>query len=79
MTGTGHEDAFSPTRLSARCGFSQGTFVGRRGNGRDAPKTALRRGTLRLPSSTRSGRLSGYGRSRERGLVLMSSSPGGRW
>ena len=33
----GHEDAFSRPRLSARCRFSQGTFAGKWGNGRDAP------------------------------------------
>src|ERR1700747_1619578 len=34
---SGHEDAFPRPRLSARCRFSQGTFAGKRGNGRDAP------------------------------------------
>jgi hypothetical protein len=34
MTAVGHEDAFPPPRLSARCRFSQGTFTGTRGNGR---------------------------------------------
>ena len=38
----GHEGAFPPPRLSARCRFSQGTFAGRRGNGRGAPKPAVR-------------------------------------
>ena len=33
----GHEDAFPRPSLSARCRFSQGTFAGTRGNGRDAP------------------------------------------
>jgi hypothetical protein len=33
----GHEDAFPRPRLSARCWFSQGTFAGTWGNGRDAP------------------------------------------
>jgi hypothetical protein len=33
----GHVDAFPRPRLSARCRFSQGTFAGTRGNGRDAP------------------------------------------
>src|SRR5207302_1159922 len=37
MTQMGHEDAFPRPRLSARCQFSQGTFAGTRGNGRDAP------------------------------------------
>ena len=35
--GMGHEDAFPPSRLSVRCGFSQGTFAETHGNGRDAP------------------------------------------
>src|ERR1700739_3280875 len=39
----GHEDAFPRPRLSARCRFSQGTFAGTRGNGRDAPKPDTRR------------------------------------
>jgi hypothetical protein len=33
----GQQDAFPRPRLSARCRFSQGTFAGTRGNGRDAP------------------------------------------
>jgi hypothetical protein len=33
----GHEDAFPRPRLSVRCRFSQGTFAGTLGNGRDAP------------------------------------------
>jgi len=37
----GHEDAFPPPRLSVRCRFSQGTFAGTRGNGRDAPIPAV--------------------------------------
>jgi len=36
-TGMGHEDAFPRPRLSARYRFSQRTFAGPRGNGRDAP------------------------------------------
>ena len=39
----GHEDAFPRPRLSARCWFSQGTFAGTWGNGRDAPKSAVDR------------------------------------
>ena len=38
----GHEDAFPRPRLSARCRYSQGTFAGTRGNGRDAPIPDLR-------------------------------------
>jgi hypothetical protein len=41
MAGMGHEDAFPRRRLSARCRFSQETFAGTRGNGRDAPKPAI--------------------------------------
>jgi hypothetical protein len=37
----GHEDAFPRPRLNARCRFSQGTFAGTRGNGRDAPLPAI--------------------------------------
>jgi hypothetical protein len=37
-----HEERFPPPRLSARCRFSQGTFAGMRGNGRDAPEAAIR-------------------------------------
>jgi hypothetical protein len=38
MSLKGHEDAFPSPGLSARCRFSQRTFAGTRGNGRDAPK-----------------------------------------
>jgi hypothetical protein len=38
---SGHEDAFPRPRLSARNRFSQGTFAGTRGNGRDAPLPAI--------------------------------------
>ena len=41
MTGTGHENAFPRPRLSARYRFSQRTFAGTRGNGRDAPIPAV--------------------------------------
>ena len=43
MAGMGHEDAFPRPRLSARCRFSQGTFAGTRGNGRDAHPRLLTR------------------------------------
>ena len=33
----GHEDAFPRPRANGRCRFSEGTFAGTRGNGRDAP------------------------------------------
>src|SRR5271167_4558524 len=42
MTHLGHEDAFLRPKLSARCRFSQGTFAGTWGNGRDAPKATIR-------------------------------------
>ena len=42
MAGKGHEDAFPPSRLNARCEFSQKTFAGTRVNGREAPKTVFR-------------------------------------
>ena len=37
MTGTGHEERFPATRLSARCGFRKETIAETRCNGRDAP------------------------------------------
>jgi hypothetical protein len=40
-SGLGHEDAFPRPRLSDRCRFSQGTFAGTRGNGRDAPEAVV--------------------------------------
>jgi hypothetical protein len=40
MTATGHQDAFPRPRLSARGRFSQRTFAGTWGNGRDAPSGA---------------------------------------
>ncbi len=42
MTGSGHEDQFPLPTLNARCRFSQGTFAGTQGNGRDAPIPAVR-------------------------------------
>jgi hypothetical protein len=48
----GHEDAFPRSRLSARCRFSQGTFAGTRGNGRDAPIPAIRRTAIEPPVPT---------------------------
>ena len=38
----GHEDPFPARRLSARYVIRQETFAGTHGNGRDAPKPALR-------------------------------------
>ena len=67
MAGMGHEDAFPRPRLSARCRFSQRTFAGPRGNGRDAPTTVIRRAASNRPVSiTRS-------RHRSRGLTLHPS------
>ena len=43
MTAWGHEERFPPSRLSARCRFSQRIFAGTRGNGREAPSPAIRR------------------------------------
>jgi len=37
-----HQDAFLRPRLNARCRFSQETFAGTRGNGRDAPEAVVR-------------------------------------
>jgi hypothetical protein len=52
----GHEDAFPRPRLSACCRFSQGTFAGTRGNGRDAPIAAICERRIELAGSTLSGR-----------------------
>jgi hypothetical protein len=43
MAEKGHQDAFLPPRLSARYRFSQETFAGTRGNGRNAPRAAILR------------------------------------
>ena len=56
MAGKGHENAFPPPRLSARCQFSQGTFAGTRGNGGNAPYAAIREDTIERLNSTHSGR-----------------------
>jgi hypothetical protein len=42
LWGGWHEDALPRPRLSARYRFSQGTFAGSRGNGRNAPIPAVR-------------------------------------
>ena len=57
VTGLGHEDAFPQPRLSARYRFSQGTFAGTRGNGRDAPIPADRGVTIEALESTLSSPL----------------------
>jgi hypothetical protein len=46
MAASGHEDAFPRPRLSARCRFSQGTFAGTWGNGRDAPIAVTREASV---------------------------------
>src|SRR6266851_6097928 len=56
----GHEERFPPPTLSGRRRFSQGTFAGTRGNGRDAPIPAVRMttGSARVdpkPTSTAAG------------------------
>jgi hypothetical protein len=43
MAVEGHEEQCSPPTLSARYVIRQETFAGTHGNGRDAPKTAVRR------------------------------------
>ena len=37
VTALGHEERFPPSSLNGSCRFSQGTFAGTHGNGRDAP------------------------------------------
>jgi hypothetical protein len=56
MAGLGHEDAFPRPRLSGRCRFSQGTFAGVHGNGRNAPKAAIYIRGIDLAGPTRSCR-----------------------
>jgi hypothetical protein len=51
MAGKGHEDAFPRPRLSARCRFSQGTFAGTLGNGRDALIAAVPEATIELAAA----------------------------
>src|SRR5690349_9586025 len=41
MTAQGHQDAFAPPRLSARCRFGQRPLAGTWGNGHHAPKPDL--------------------------------------
>ena len=52
-----HEERFPPPRLSARCRFSQGTFAGMRGNGRDAPSAVIPALAPERGGSTQSGSL----------------------
>ena len=42
MPAMGHFRPFPPPRPSGRCPFSQGTFAGTLGKGRDAPVSAVR-------------------------------------
>ena len=51
MAGMGHEDAFLRPRLNARYRFSKGTLAGTRGNGREAPLTAILLGWIKPPRS----------------------------
>jgi hypothetical protein len=44
VTGTGHEERFPATRLSARCGFRKETIAETRCNGRDAPIPVVHEG-----------------------------------
>jgi len=41
MAGVGHGPTLLSTEASGRCRFSQATFVGAHGNGRDAPIPAV--------------------------------------
>ena len=50
MTGMGQFDSFPQPRLSARCWFSQRTFVGTQGDGREAPLAVTRRCGTDCPS-----------------------------
>jgi hypothetical protein len=50
----GHEDQLPIPKLSDRYRFSHGTFGRTRGNGRDAPISAVR--GIRRPRSLRAGR-----------------------
>ena len=66
----GREYAFPPPRLSACCRFSQGTFAGVRGNGRDAPGAVVG-SPLIMPASRSFGARSRYIR-RLVGLAFLS-------
>jgi len=52
---SGAEDQFPPPRASVQCRFSQRTFAGTRGNGREAPIPAVPRTAIEPPESTHSG------------------------
>jgi hypothetical protein len=71
-----HEERFPPPRLSARCRFSQGTFAGMRGNGRDAPLAAIRRNEDKTTGPTDSGHSSRYEERPDRQSVLVPAPHG---
>ena len=48
-SGSGHEERFPPPRLSGRYRFSQATFAGAHGNGRDAPIPVIREAAIEPP------------------------------
>jgi hypothetical protein len=52
--GMGHEDQFPLRRLTARSVIRKRTVAATRGNGRDAPKTAVRQGGEIAPASIQS-------------------------
>jgi hypothetical protein len=54
MAAQGHQGAFLRPRLSGRYRFTQGTLVGTRGNGRDAPIAAVRRTEIERQGSVES-------------------------
>src|SRR5262245_56391982 len=50
-SGSGHEEWFPPTRLSAGYGFRKETIAGVRRNGREAPMPAARAIVIELAAS----------------------------
>ena len=52
MSAKGHQDAFPRPRLSGRNRFGQASFMGTRGNGRDAPIPVVRDTTMELEGLT---------------------------
>ena len=54
MAAPGHEDQFPLRRLTARSVIRKRTVAATRGNGRDAPKTAVRQGGEIAPASIQS-------------------------
>jgi len=53
--GMGHGPALLSIKASGRCRFSQKTFAGSHGNGRDAPIPAIASARLNRPHTTQSG------------------------